>query len=169
MKRVLVPVDGSPNSEHALRRVITRFMSDSALEVHLLHVRTPFPQYIARFVSSRNRASYHRDEAEKATRPARDLLGRFGVPYACHMEVGDKATVISTVARRLRCDQIVMGTARKNSLTRLIDDSITSKVLEHTNVPVEVIVGDAISPVERYGIPAAIGTAIAFLLMAAAD
>jgi len=36
-------------------------------------------------------------------------------------------------------------------------------------VPVEVIVGDAISPVERYGVPAAIGTAIAFLLMAAAD
>ena len=171
MKRILVPVDGSRNSELALRRVITQFMSDSALEVHLLHVRPPLPQYVARFVSGRNRASYHRDEAEKATRPARDLLERFGVPYACHMEIGDKAEVISFVARRLRCDQIVMGTARKNSLTRLVENSITNKVLAHTQVPVEVIVGDAISPYERYGVPAAaaIGTAIALLVMAATD
>jgi hypothetical protein len=62
-----------------------------------------------------------------------------------------------------------MGTARKNSLTRMVENSVTDKVLELTDVPVEVIVGDAVSPYERYGVPAAIGTAIALVLMAVAD
>jgi nucleotide-binding universal stress UspA family protein len=169
VKRILVPVDGTPNSGHAVRHAVNQFMSHPGLEIHLLNVQPPFSQYIARFVSRKNLAGHHRDEAERATRPARDLLDRFGVPYARHTEIGDKAAVISQVAHRLRCDRIVMGTARKNSLTRLVEDSVTNKVLELAEVPVEVIVGDAISPYERYGIPAAIGTAIAFLLMAVAD
>jgi nucleotide-binding universal stress UspA family protein len=169
MSRILLPVDGSRNSQYAVRHAVTQFMNNSAMEIHLLNVQPPFSQYIARFVSRRNLASYHRDQAEKATKPARDLLDCFGVPYACHTEIGDKAAMISLVARRLRCHQIVMSTARKNSLTRMVEDSITNNVLELTNVPVEVIVGDAISPLERYGIPAALGISIALLLMAAAD
>jgi len=169
VKRILVPVDGSPNSEHAVRHAVTQFMNNQAMEIHLLNVQPPFSQYVARFVSGKNLASHHRDEAEKATKPARDLLDRFSVPYACHTEIGDKAATISLVARRLRCDRIVMGTARKNSLTRMVENSVTDKVLELTDVPVEVIVGDAVSPYERYGVPAAIGTAIALVLMAVAD
>ena len=75
----------------------------------------------------------------------------------------------SDAARRLHCDQIVMSTARKNSLTRLVENSVTNKVLELTDVPVEVIAGDAVSKLERYGIPAGIGTALALLFLAAAD
>ena len=37
-------------------------------------------------------------------------------------------------------------------------------MLELTTVPVEVIAGDAISKLERYGIPAAIGAGLALLL-----
>ena len=59
-----------------------------------------------------------------------------------------------------------MSTARKNSLTRLVEDSVTNKVLELTPVPVEVIAGDAVSSFERYGIPAAIAAALAFLIVA---
>ena len=62
-----------------------------------------------------------------------------------------------------------MGTARKNSLTRMLEDSTTIKVLERTTVPVEVIAGDSISRLERYGLPAGVGGAIALLVAAAAD
>ena len=71
-------------------------------------------------------------------------------------------------ANSLRCDHIVMSTARKNSLTRLVENSVTNKVLELTSVPVEVIAGDAVSKWERYGIPAGVGAALA-LMLAAAD
>jgi hypothetical protein len=67
----------------------------------------------------------------------------------------------------LRCDHIVMSTARKNSLTRLVENSVTNKVLELTSVPVEVIAGDAVSKFERYGIPATLAAVLAALLAAA--
>ena len=169
MLKVLVPVDGSSNSLHAVRHVVNQFMKDSTMEVHLLNIQPPFSRYVARFVSKKNLNDYHRDEGEKALQPVRQMLGNFGVPYSVHIEVGDKAKLIAEAARRLRCDQIVMSTARKNSLTRMIEDSTTNKVLELTDVPVEMIAGDAISKLERYGIPAGIGTALALLFFAAAD
>ena len=97
------------------------------------------------------------------------MLDRSGVTYSVHVEVGNKAKVIAGAARRLHCDHIVMSTARKNSLTRMIEDSVTNKVLELTTVPVEMIAGDAVSKLERYGIPAGIGAALALLALAAAD
>ena len=42
-----------------------------------------------------------------------------------------------------------MGAARKNSLTRMLQDSTSSNVLEHTSVPVEIISGNAVSRLER--------------------
>jgi nucleotide-binding universal stress UspA family protein len=169
MLKVLVPVDGSRNGQYAARHVIKEFMKNTAMEVHLLNVQPPFLSHIARFVSKKNRVTFHRDEGEKALRPIRELLDGSGVPYSVHVEVGNKARVIAEAARRLHCDHIVMSTARKNSLTRMIEDSVTNKVLELTTVPVEVIAGDAVSKLERYGIPAGIGAALALLALAAAD
>ena len=97
------------------------------------------------------------------------MLDGFSIPYSAHAEVGDKAKLIAGTARRLRCDRIVMGTARKNSLTRLVENSVTNQVIALTTVPVEVIAGDSVSKLERYGIPAGIGTALAMLALAAGD
>ncbi len=169
MLKVLVPVDGSRNGQYAVRHVIKEFMKNTAMEVHLLNVQPPFSAHIARFASKKNREAYHLDEAEKALRPIRHMLDSSAVPYSVHVKVGNKAKVIAEAARSLHCDHIVMSTARKNSLTRMIEDSVTNKVLELTTVPVEVIAGDAISKVERYGIPAGIGAALALLALAAAD
>lgn len=97
------------------------------------------------------------------------MLDRFGIPYSVHIEVGERAASITDTARRLRCDQIVMSTARENSLTRFVENSVTNKVLELTSVPVELIAGDGMSKYERYGIPAALTALLALLPAAAAD
>ena len=94
------------------------------------------------------------------------MLDGFGIPYSAHSEVEDRAKAITDTAHRLRCDQIIMSTARKNSLTRLIEDSVTTKVLELTQVPVEVIAGNTVSKCGRYGIPAEIAAAVALFLAA---
>jgi len=169
MLKILIPVDGSRNCEFAVRHVIKEFMNNTAMEIHLLNVQAPFSSYITRFVSRKNVQEYHHDEADKALRPVRLLLDSFGIPFAVHIEVGDRAECITATAHRLRCDHIVMSAARKNSLTRLVENSTTNRVLELTSVPVEVIAGDAVSPWERYGIPAGLGTLLALLLAAAAD
>ena len=170
MLKILVPIDGSRSSRFAVPHVIREFMKNHALEIHLLNVQPPFSWHIARFVSKKSREQFHREEAEKALRPVRRALDNAGVSYSLHFETGsDKARLITETARRLECDHIVMSTARKNSLTRMLEDSTTNKVLELTSVPVEVIAGDAVSRLERYGIPAGIGAILGLMFFAAAD
>lgn len=169
MLRILVPIDGSRNSHFVVPHVIREFMHNRALQIHLLNVQPPFSWHIARFVSKKSREQFHRDQAEKALRPVKRALEGFGVPYSLHVEVGDKPKLIAETARRLRCDHIVMSTARKNSLTRMLEDSTTDKVLEVTPVPVELIAGDAVSRFERSGIPAGIVALLAWMFFAAAD
>ena len=166
MKRILLPVDASSSSLKAVRHVIGRFAADPAMEIHMLHVCTPFSRHIARFVSRRNLADYHRDEAARAMKAARKLLDERGVPYAAHVEFGERADMITAVARRIRASRIVIGTSRKNSFTRMIEDSVTNKVLEQVKVPVEVIAGEAVPRLERIGVPATIGATFAALVLA---
>jgi YjbE family integral membrane protein len=165
MKRILLPIDASTNSLKAVQHVIGRFVTDPDIELHLLHVCTPFTRHVGRFVSRRNLADYHRDEAARAMKEARALLDARSIPYAAHVEIGDKADTITVAARRIRASQIVIGTSRKNSLTRMIEDSVTNKVLEQTQVPVEVIAGEAVPRIERLGVPASIGAMIATLVL----
>jgi Ca2+-transporting ATPase len=167
MMKVLIPVHGSHNCEFAVKHVVKQFMNNTAMEVHLLNVQPPFSGDITRFASKKSVRDYHLEQSEKELMPFKQLLDGFGVPYSVHAEVGDRAKIIVDVARRLHCDQIVMGTARKNSLTRLVENSVVDKVIELTTVPVEVIAGDAMSKWERYGVPAALAAAaIAFGLAA---
>ncbi len=165
--KILLPVDGTDNSLNAVRHVINRFVDKTAIEVHLLHVRTPLSQYIARFISRHDIEGYNREEAVKALAPALELLSQAGVKHVDHVEFGDKAETINRVAERLEIDQVIMGTARKNSITRILEDSVTGNVLEIARVPVVVVTGSSVSKVEKYGVPTCIAAVIAYLLIAA--
>lgn len=167
MKKILLPFDGSDNSLKAAKHVVNRFLEKRDIEVHLLHVRQPFSQHIARFASAKNRAAYHREAAAKALEPARELFTRFGVPHTDHVELGQRAETIIRVAQRLGVSGIVMGTARKNSLTRLLEDSVTHRVIEMAPVPVEIVAGEAVSKLERFGLPAGVAAALALIVVAA--
>ena len=170
MLNLLVPIDGSRNSLFALPHILHAFAKNRELRIHLLNVQPPFSRHISRFVSKNNRDAFHREQAEKALQPVRRALDHAGVPYAVHLVTsGDKARLITEMARSLNCDRILMSTARKNSLTRMLEDSTTNKVLELTPVPVEVIAGDAVSGFERYGIPAGIGALLALMFAASMD
>ena len=169
MKNILVPIGESPNSLHALRHVVKLRMTEPDVKVHLLNVQMPLPRHISQFLGPRTRADYHRDRAEAALAPARDILRNHNIAFEEHTRLGRKAELIVAEARELRCDHIVMSTARKNSLTRMLEDSTTNKVLELTDIPVELIAGDKVSPLEQYGVPAGIGTALALLIAAAVD
>ncbi|TMH28982.1 MAG: universal stress protein [Betaproteobacteria bacterium] len=167
MLNILVPIREPHNSAHAVRHVMDEFRRNPAMQVHLLNVQAPFSRHITRFVSKKTVAEFHQDEAEKVLRPMQEMLTRAGVPFTTRTQVGHTAEVIVENAERMKCDHIVMSTARKNSLTRMVEASVTIRVLELTHVPVEVISGDAVSKLERYGVPAAIAAALGLVLLAA--
>lgn len=167
MSRILVPCDGSPNSLYGVRHAAKQFLKNRELDIHVLNVQRPFSSQVAGFTSRRDRMAFHEEQADKALRAARQALDRLFVPYTIHTEVGDKADCIADVARRLRCDRIVMSTARKGSLVRWLSDSVTNRVIQRTTVPVEVIAGNAASSLERLGIPAGVGAGLLVAGMAA--
>jgi YjbE family integral membrane protein len=165
MLKVLVPVDGSPNSLHAVRHAISEYQRQHDLELHLVNVQARLSRHVARFVNRGNREDFYREQADRAMQAARDTLDAAQVPYQLHRVLGDRARAIVDTAQRLGCHHLVMGTARKNSLTRMVEDSVTNRVLELTTIPVEVIAGEAVSKLERYGILAGIGAGLGLLAL----
>jgi len=164
MRKILVPVAGSPNDEAVIRHVVRHALQGPPPEIHLLNVQAPFRWRVARFIPRRERDGFYRQEARAALAPCRARLDRAGVPYLVHTAVGDSAACIVELAQRLHCERIVMGTARKDSLVRLVEDCVVNRVLERTTLPVEVIAGSQASNWERYGIPAAVGALLAVAL-----
>lgn len=167
--RVLVPVDTTANSLAAVQHVIDRYLERHDVEVHLLHVRPPFSELVARFSSRGAREAYHYEAAEAALAPARALLTPHAVPHGDHIEVGDKAEVIDRTANALGVSRIVIGTARRNTLTRILEDSVTYRVLQVADVPVEIVVGPEVSRLELAGWPAAAAALIALALVIIVD
>lgn len=169
MLRILVPVDGSPNALHAVRHAIAEYRRHHELEFHLFNVQPSLSRHVARFLARPDRQAWHADRARQAMADATALLESAGVPHQAHWAVGDGADEICRAARDLGVHHIVIGTARKSSITRMLEDSVTNKVLQATPVPVEVIAGDAVSNWERWGVPAAAVGAASGLLALALD
>jgi nucleotide-binding universal stress UspA family protein len=167
MLKVLIPVEGSENSMRAVRHAIAEYRRHHELELHLLNVQPQLSRHIARFVKRDDRDKWHRDQADKALADARKLLDVEGVPHQVHWALGDRASEICRTAARIGAHHVVMGTARKNSITRMLEDSVTDRVLQTTTIPVEVIAGKAISRWESWGVPAGVVGVGGLMLLAA--
>ncbi len=156
MLKVLVPVDGSSNSLMAVKHVIQEYQRHHELELHLLNVQPRMSRHIGRFVSRHDRQAWHEAQAKQAMASAQATLTQAGVPFHSHWRMGARSPEICAAATELGAHHIVMGTARKNSITRMLEDSVTNQVLEATPIPVEVIPGTAVSKWERWGLPAGV-------------
>ena len=142
MKRVLIPVDGSECSLRAVALVLekrSRYANPGELDIHLVNVQPPLSHDITRFASHEQIIAFHRDESEKQSAAAKELLDQAGAAYRCHYEVGDVAETICNLAKSLNCDQLVMGTHGRSALVELFVGSITVKVLHLTTVPVLLV------------------------------
>jgi YjbE family integral membrane protein len=166
MNKVLIPVDGSTHALAAVHAAIEEHRRNPKLEVALLHVRPTFHRHIARYVSRSNIESYQTEQAEKAIAPSKMLLERWGVPYQSFVDQGPRSETIAQFAETHKVSRILVGVARKNSLTRLAQSSVTAKLLEKVKVPVQIIVGGQASRLERFGVPVGLGAALAAAVLA---
>lgn len=163
MSKLLVPCEDSPHTRAAVRRIVDQVRRGVSHEIHLVNVQPPFSDHVARHVDQDTRRDFQREQSDQALAPARQLLDAAGVRYQVHRAVGDKARCIAQLANRLGCDRIVLGTARKSGLVRVLQNSLTSRMLEHSAVPVEVITAQRAPALERLGIPAGVGAGLTLL------
>lgn len=137
---ILVPVDGSISSVHAVEFAIEAIKGRDDAALHLLTVQAPVISGNAqRFVSAELIADYYQDEGAKALEPAKAVLEKAGMVYQEHIEIGPIAETINRFAKKNECDLIVMGTRGLGSVAGLFLGSVTTKVLALVDLPVTLV------------------------------
>lgn len=140
MAKVLVPVDGSTNSDRVVDHLISELAAEGPMELHLLNVQIPVDSGHARmFVATEDIEAYHREEGLQALKSAREKLDAAGVKYHWHVTVGHIADTIIRFAREHAVDRIVMGTHGRSALTHLLLGSVASDVSRKAGFPVTLI------------------------------
>ena len=165
MNKVLIPVDDSSNAILALRHAVSTYGKDANNEFHICNVQPKIYRHIGKFFSKTDIQEWQAERAKNTAKLAAEFLERAGVKFSFSYASGDKGEVLRDEAVRLGCNRIVIGSAKKNSLSRLFENSTTAKLLEICDMPVEVVTGKSLPLLERWGIPA-LGAGAATALMA---
>jgi len=165
MSNILIPVDGSKNSDMAVKHAARTYGQDPNVHFHLCNVQPTLYRHIGKFLSKQTINEWHAERASQAAASASSYLEKQGLSFSFTYVCGDKGNAIRDEAIRLKCDRIVIGTSKQNSLSRLFENSTTAKLLEISDIPVEVVTGSSLPALERWGIPA-LGAGAATALMA---
>jgi nucleotide-binding universal stress UspA family protein len=140
MQKILVPVDGSVASEHAVLRVIRVAQHGIKADVHLLHVAAPLPlEDIPELAKPGLVGRLSADEADRAFDKSQRLLAEAGVQYSARAVAGDPAQEIALYCDVHACDEIVMGTRGLGPMKDLLLGSVATKVLHLVKVPVTLV------------------------------
>ena len=141
MLKILVPQDSYVTSQYVARYVVSEFIKNKNMEIHILDAQAPFSGHVAQYTSKPARKSFHLNQAEKALAPAGQLLDRFSIPYYLHTEIGKKADCNAAAVSQIRCDRAVISSVRKRSLVRMSRMSVKSQVIEGMALPAELAAG----------------------------
>ena len=165
MNNILIPVDGSKNSDLAVRHAVRVYGQDPTAHFHLCNVQPTLYRHIGKFLSKQTINEWHAERAQLAAASASSYFEKQGLNFSFTYVCGEKGVAIRDEAVRLGCNRIVIGTSKKNSLSRLFENSTTASLLEISDIPVEVVTGESLPALERWGIPA-LGAGAATALMA---
>lgn len=135
--RILLPVDGSEHSMHAVIQAIR--LARAGGEVIVMTVMPEIPGVIG---------GDARKEAEKAvaqeaqllTDPVVEVFTKENIP--CKVEIvfaSSPANGIVKATEEMKCDIVVMGSRGRNELEGLFLGSVTHSVLTRVTVPVLVV------------------------------
>ena len=166
MNKVLIPVDDSSNALMALKHAVNMYGNDRQTHFHICNVQPTLYTHIRKFLSKQTINEWQAERAQTAAKSASEFLEKAGANFSFTYVTGDKGEALRDEAQRLECNRIVIGTSKKNTLSRLFENSTTAKLLEISDIPVEVVTGKTLSTLERWGIPA-LGAGAATALMAA--
>lgn len=138
MRRILVPIDGSAQSNAALEYAVEEFAEDTLV---LLSVIDPIEAgYSATAtVPGYSEEWYERAEAdaERLFEDARDITGDRDVETVS--KVGRPSRVIVEYAEENDVDHIVMGSHGRSGVTRILLGSVAEAVVRRSPVPVTIV------------------------------
>ena len=141
MKKLLLPFDGSSQSQRAVDYVLHDGLPGHP-EIHLLNVQPPIHAIELWHFLETDRIQEGRQAAGEAVlRPARDALAAGGVAHVASVSIGRPADAILRYAREQHCDGIVMATRRKHPARKLLG-SVSLEIAGRAGIPL-TLVGDS--------------------------
>jgi nucleotide-binding universal stress UspA family protein len=140
LRKILVPLDGSPGSTSVLWTVGQLARAQDA-RVRLLRVESPLSSVYARDgrVIAYADQEYDRvalDDLQGLKRTAHELAG---IEVETAVRFGDPATQIVEEAEETGADLIAMATHRRAGVARLVKGSVAERVERATTVPVILV------------------------------
>jgi nucleotide-binding universal stress UspA family protein len=143
LSHVLVPLDGSPLAEDALKHALEIVSRQG--KITLVCAVEPQDTLIYGYYPAITAPDYQSIKNEMMPYAkhylegvAKDLITD-GYTVRQEVKVGDAATVITDMAEKLHVDAIVMSTHGRSGISRFLFGSVTNKVLEAKVCPVFVV------------------------------
>jgi nucleotide-binding universal stress UspA family protein len=140
MFRIVVAVDGSLPSEHALEHALGLANKGLQIEVLLVNVEPEIHAGdIGPAVSAATVERLRRQAGEAALAPFLAMLERAGVPGRAEVRFGAPAATLVTAAREELCDAIFVGTRGRGAVASAVLGSVAAEVVRLSPVPVTVV------------------------------
>lgn len=143
-KNILVPTDGSPLSQEAVRKAVT-FAKEAGASITAFYAKpeAPMPQYIEGIQIDKalqdQYAKAAEDQARKILAFVEGLCRDAGVACKSASSTNDSPyEAIIDAASANGCDLIFMASHGRRGISGLLLGSETSKVLTHSKIPVLV-------------------------------
>ncbi|MBM3392111.1 MAG: universal stress protein [Betaproteobacteria bacterium] len=140
MRKALVPVDGSSNSDRAVQHVVALAGTCPSMDVVLLNVQPEIDDWsVRRFLKKEEVEAMEESKGGDALHSARALLDAAGVRYTPMVLIGPVAETIAKTALEQNCDGIVMGTRGLGAVAGALLGSVSEKVIHLADLPVTLI------------------------------
>lgn len=137
IRKILVPMDGSPSALRALKHAANRRNRDGLTHLVVLNVQAGLPT--SRHVTRKMIGEYHAAHAEAELKAAREFIAARKVDAECYLRTGEVASTIVAVARETGCGEIVMGSRGLGAMAGLVLGSVATKVIHLSPVPVTLV------------------------------
>ena len=140
--RILVAVDGSSHTAKVAKAVIQHVSAYKAPpELHLAYVHLPIPTMggLIKPVGHEELQRYYREEGEDALRGAKKLFDRAELACTVHIMVGPIAESLTSEAKMLKCDLIIMGTHGMGAVSGMLLGSVATKTVHLARCPVLLV------------------------------
>ena len=138
MLTLLLPVDGSPGSNHAVEFAIKLYREVAPIDIRLLHVVTVDDGVGLDPMEREAGSDAGLENGIRTLSSARAILDRELIPYASEVRRGFAPATIIQYAATTACDGIIMGTSGMGTTDALLG-SIARQVIRLSDVPVTLV------------------------------
>lgn len=140
MQSIVVPVDGSLHSKHALKYVMKIIKDGVHAEVHVINILPDIPPIgDLTMMDISYLEENQQQQSEQIMKSAYKLLSTAGFSYKSKIIRGPIALSIIKYARNHGCSGIVMGTRGMGTLGNLVLGSTANQVVHLAKIPITLV------------------------------